>query len=233
MAADAEAVTDDELLTAPDGLIRADMNRPMSCVYSRKMRCRVLLHDILRPLLWIRLEASPEVVRMNFMVPKLPLAIDGKVKNISPAAASLDRSGSISIHEFLEYNGANLPEAASSYMTTPLRAWAERRGFRHVSWSRELLEGDSSCLHNSTALLLRVCIPGETSDPQLETRLVSHLEARRKTTYGAILRHFAQEDPDELLLSLATLILEERIYSDLAKLELSPATELSAHRYVI
>jgi hypothetical protein len=189
--------------------------------YSKKLRRRVFIYTHDGYKLWIRLESDPEVVRYNERPPKIPVPISAnKAKEVAPRAISVGLDGIVSIHTFRAKDETSQPNWVG---------WAVENGFRHVEWSTQKLEDKPPYLNNVAQLLRFSSRPDPITDFSLPSKLLECLKSYRKTTLHKLINQHPSSDPDEVMIAIATLILDRRIYSDIHKFPLSQITEISAY----
>lgn len=227
---DADRVTLNELMK-PVPFVRQHYQTTLRRPYSRKLMRPVALYRDRMHALWAHLESDPDIAGYNESVMALPMVVDGKAVNISPAAMSLDGDGNPTVHSFAESEPAIADAAALAYCSPPWEDWARRRGFRHVAWTPETLLGARVRLSNLLRLLRFVCIAGAVPDFQLEQRLLATLADARKMTFAVLARNFPTSDVELVHASIARLILDGKVFSDIDHHPFSMITELSVHEH--
>ncbi len=218
-------------LLVPSTFRRENWEAYLFAPYSKKLSRRVYLYTPQGYDLWVHLESDPQVKTFNERPTKVPLSIgQGQAVVAAPNAISVDQMGDVMVHECGEYCETATQSKAAEKLNRefPWALWAEAQGFNYKRWTSSELRQNPILLDNYKRLLRWVCRPGWNPSPIVLDSIISALKSRRVTCWNALFRELGHFEPTSISAAIATLILDEKIHSDLHKYFLSQTTELSA-----
>lgn len=229
MFSDISSPTTEELLTAPR-FRRENFSSYLFAPFSRKLQRRVYVYTDTGYDLWVRLESNPKVVRFNERVPKVPVALcNGKATNASPQAISVDSEGIVTVHTIQNVEESAKAATNSGIETSAWKDWAKAHGYQHINWEISALRKNPIELANLDRLLRFASVAGAIPKAELEQALIAELRSVRKMTFAKLVEQFPQADQDEVHAAVATLIIDQKIYSDIDRFRFSMTSELSAY----
>jgi hypothetical protein len=226
------APTVEELLRPPPSFERRDFTAYLFRPYSIKERREVSLYTPGMYALWLRLESDPEVKRFNSEVQAVPIAVGTTAVNAAPRCVSVHVDGTVTIHTFKKVLAPEEVPRPDELNAASWEAWATERGFKHKAWTPDDLFGEEVYLANLGQLLGYTSRPGFVPDPDLEQRILSELKGFRKTTVAKLSQLFPRTDPELFYESLASLLVRQKIHSDVRREPFSMLTMVSAFREV-
>lgn len=213
-----------ELLIAPV-FRREEYSSHLFIPYSRKLRRRVHLYTPNAYSLWVILESDTRILQFNERVPKIAVPSGpGTAVNARPDALSVDIDGGVTCHSLPSENSKDAEVAIEAWEN-----WAAARGYRHIAWTRKSLGTETPRLASLKRLLRFVSRAGAIPNLLNDEVVLAELKGVRKTTIAGLLERLSQLDPDEVWLSIAGLIVDGKIFSDINYYPLSMITELSAY----
>ncbi len=226
------ATTLEALLRPPPNFERRDFTAFLYRPYSIKVRREVSLYTPALYALWLRLESDPEVTRFNSEVQAVPIAIGATAINAAPRCVSVHVDGTVTIHTFQMVVTPEEAPRQDEVNVAAWEAWATERGFKHKAWAPSDLFSDEVYLANLGQLLGYTSRPGFVPNADLEQRILSELRGFRRTTVAKLSQFFPKTDPELFYESLASLILNRKLHSDIRKEPFSMITMVSAFRDV-
>ena len=222
----------DELLCPPETFDRRNFTAFLFRPYSIKERREISLYTPGMYALWLRLESDPEVKRFNTEVCAVPISIGTSAISAAPRCVSVHLSGTVTIHTFNKIDAIDDEPRQDELSVTSWEAWASERGLQHKPWTHGELFSDEINLANLGQLLAYTSRPGFIPNTELAQRIMSELSAFRRTTVAKLSQLFPKTDPELFYESLASLIIDRKIYTDIAKEPFSMITMISAFRDV-
>lgn len=217
--------TSEELLSWP-AFSREQWTAFLYRPYSLKERRSLVIYGHPSFSLWTRLETDPQVLRLNFQVPTISLAVDGTVQSASPAAVSLSRDKNLTVHVLADDPDDSAAPAGSSLLGS-WRDWCKRQGFELRSWTPTLLWRNAVHAANLEELLRRTSASGQIVNHEVQALLLDRLRFDRKMTIRRLLTELASIDYEELVTAAFCLIHDRRVESDIENKRLSMLTTLS------
>lgn len=217
-----------EDLLAPQPCARRNYSSHLYAPFSLKLHRRVYLCTHNGYDLWVHLESARDVVRFNERVMPVPLALgNGRASALAPAAVSSHSDGVVAVHTF--DRSVDIDEDTQDVKSEAWKKWCDWHGFQHQEWNAAQLQSNPIKLANLKRLLRFASYAGCARNVGLEKSLMAELGNVRKTTFAKLVQQFPQSDPDKVQQSLARLILDQDIYSDIHLSPLSMITEVSAY----
>lgn len=214
-------------LLAPQPFRRERYSSFLYTPYSFKLKRRVYLYTHSGYDLWVRLESGTGIAEFNERVPLVPLAFEGgHATLLAPIAVSVRDDGAVEIHTFRH---SESDEDTEDVKSIAWKRWCDLHGFIHQEWTVELLQKNRIELANLKRLLRFTSCVDYVPNVALEKSILAELGNVRKTTFAKLVQQFPLSDPDEVQQSLARLILNRDIHSDIHYLPLSMITEVSAY----
>lgn len=217
-----------EDLLAPQPFARGNYSSHLYAPFSLKLNRRVYLYTHNGYDLWVHLESARDVVQFNERVMSVPLAFgDGRALVLAPTAVSSHSDGTVAIHTF--DHSVDIDEDTQDVKSQAWKKWCDLHRFQHQKWNTAQLQANPIKLANLKRLLRFASYAGYVRNVGLEKSLMAELGNVRKTIFAKLVQQFPQSDPDEVQQSLARLILNQDIYSDIHLSPLSMITEISAY----
>lgn len=181
--------------------------------------------------LWVHFESSLNVLQFNERVCAIPLSLSNRKAIVrSPMAASKDKTGRITVHTIARPEEPNSKSSFTiSQISDAWKGWCSTNEYDHQEWTKEKLRAQPLLLDNQKRLLRYTSKAGAIRNFSLEESLLRELKLCKKNTFSWLIRQFPSSDSDELKQSLAWLIMDQRIYSDIHIEPFTMLTEISAY----
>lgn len=200
-----------QLLTPPK-FERKSLSINLANPYSRKMKMGLsAFHDI-QYSLWIELEFDRSVVSFNLEPPCWTLAGDSEEKSIAINAASLDINDRLTLH-FAQESLKRPDELIKKIKGSPewLTLNAEIKVWTDLKDSRRL----DRAIKNDVLRFL--CAPELVVNAQIERSILWELSSARKLCIWDFVTKLKEHDPEEVKTAIANLIVEGKIFLDMAQ----------------
>lgn len=226
----------EKLFKAPQTFKRERYEEFLYAPYSPKAHRRIYCygHDTYN--LWAILESDYSIIRLNDGAMDTSVSIDHGTVAIKPNFVTKNEDGSIIIHVIAKDSASacqvsgELPVDiidCSKWTIDPLTKWAEDLGISIKVWQRSHILTNPVRLRNIKQLLRFICNPKHIETKDAENLVLSVLRTRRICTIDHVLQNLNEVDPNKLLPTLASMILNGLCYSDIHLYPFHYATELS------
>ena len=199
--------------------------------YSRKILRRLDLYTHFAFSIWIHLEWDKTISNFNERVAQLTVPCDGSdVIKLTPAFCTIDHLNSVCIH-FLSADNNNasckgLYTIEEKYRQNLLE-FSEKYKIGLNVWNKESMYANAIEFDSKKQLLRYLCIPDQVVPNDIRSRILEILKRTRKTTIDALISDLKKDDPEWVVRSLAYMLQQHMVFSDIKKYPLSYATEIS------
>ncbi|WP_343630649.1 hypothetical protein [Roseateles sp.] len=187
--------------------------------HSNKLGRRVHLRERDRYWLWVALEASPRLPRINVSFPPIALAVHDVAFESCPDAVAVDPNGRLTIFLVQREDEDHARHATGWVNACEARTWH----FEHLQ--REHFRIYQTYFENLSRLL-QFCGPSHAVvDSKVCKQMLHELGMRRRMTVSALLGQVGTHQ--NIYGALAHLILTHAIFSDIGVRQFDQLTELS------
>jgi hypothetical protein len=210
-------------LFKPQSSARQHPTAHLYAPYSIKLHRRVYLYTHIKYELWVIFESDPNIISFNENVSKLPIVVNGMASNKSPLFLTRTENKSVTVHVAID------SKDDENGIESAWIQFSSQKGFLFKNWNKDEFTSRKMRISNYKKLLRYTSSLTAEDNYSLESRIITFLESHRKNTLINVIREFPSTDPEVVKISLARLILNNKVLSDLDIYPLNMLTEVSIY----